>query len=85
MAEVGDRVTGYEIAEYNMTRPLSFTNWLTTDPPTHDNEPDPIQERFRFRRRRTNPFVRRGVRRSIRELPCLSLLPRIHQLSTRVR
>jgi hypothetical protein len=46
LAEVGDRVLGYEIEQYQMTRPLSFTNWLTTDPLTHDNEPDPLKEDF---------------------------------------
>jgi hypothetical protein len=46
LAEVGDHVIGYEIEQYQMTRPLSFTNWLTTDPLFHDNEPDPLKEDF---------------------------------------
>jgi hypothetical protein len=40
LAEVGDTVLRYEATNYLMTRPLSFTNWLTTDLLTHRNEPD---------------------------------------------
>lgn len=40
LAEVGDTVLRYEATNYQMTRPLSFTNWLTTDLLTHRNEPD---------------------------------------------
>lgn len=44
LAQVADEILTYEIDEYHMTRPLSFTNWLTTDPLTHDNEPDPKED-----------------------------------------
>ncbi|MZQ75377.1 MAG: family 2 glycosyl transferase [Peptoclostridium sp.] len=39
LCEVGDSVIGYEASEYGMARPLSFTNWLTTDTLEHPNEP----------------------------------------------
>lgn len=39
LCEVGDTVLGYEMEKYQMTRALSFTNWLTTDPLDHTNEP----------------------------------------------
>jgi len=39
LCEAGDSVIGYEASEYGMTRPLSFTNWLTTDTLEHPNEP----------------------------------------------
>jgi hypothetical protein len=31
LCEVGDKVLTYEIDKYKMFRPLSYTNWLTTD------------------------------------------------------
>ncbi|MGB7459253.1 MAG: family 2 glycosyl transferase [Carnobacterium jeotgali] len=40
LAEVGDEVLSYEAEEYQMIRPLSYTNWLTTDMLSHQNEPD---------------------------------------------
>lgn len=40
LAEVGDAVLTYEAQEYKTIRPLSYTNWLTTDLLTHPNEPD---------------------------------------------
>ncbi|MCW2278162.1 family 2 glycosyl transferase [Heliophilum fasciatum] len=39
LAEVGDRVIRYETSRYQMQRPVSFINWLTTDPLKHPNEP----------------------------------------------
>ena len=39
LCEVGDRVLEYEQEEYKMTRPLSFSNWPTTDMLEHSNEP----------------------------------------------
>ena len=39
LCEVGDRVLTYEFDKYKMYRPLSFTNWLTTDIVKHPNEP----------------------------------------------
>lgn len=40
LAEAGDRIITYEVENYNFMRPLSFTNWLTTDHLHHPNEPD---------------------------------------------
>ncbi|MGB4589742.1 MAG: family 2 glycosyl transferase [Clostridiaceae bacterium] len=40
LCEVGDEVLTYEAETYKMYRTLSFTNWLTTDPIDHSNEPD---------------------------------------------
>ena len=39
LCEVGDKVLTYEFDKYKMFRPLSFTNWLTTDIIRHPNEP----------------------------------------------
>lgn len=39
LCEVGDKVLDYEALNYKMIRPLSFTNWLTTDILDHPNEP----------------------------------------------
>lgn len=44
LAEVGDTVLQYEATNYHMTRPLSYTNWLTTDLLSHSNEPDPKED-----------------------------------------
>lgn len=40
LAEVGDAVLSYEAQKYQTIRPLSYTNWLTTDMLDHPNEPD---------------------------------------------
>ena len=39
LCEVGDEVLTYEAETFQMFRALSFTNWLTTDPIDHTNEP----------------------------------------------
>ena len=39
LCEVGDQVVTYEAEKYKMMRPLSYTNWLTTDTLKHPNEP----------------------------------------------
>ncbi len=39
LAEVGDKIIDYEMTKYNMQRPLAFSNWVTTDPLKHPNEP----------------------------------------------
>lgn len=39
LCEVGDYAIGYETDTYKMQRPLSFTNWVTTDMLIHPNEP----------------------------------------------
>lgn len=44
LAQVGDTILSYEADKYKTTRPVSFTNWLTTDPLTHPNEPDPKED-----------------------------------------
>ncbi len=44
LAKAGDAILSYEAEHYQTTRPLSYTNWLTTDPLTHPNEPDPKED-----------------------------------------
>ncbi|MFC5532618.1 family 2 glycosyl transferase [Cohnella yongneupensis] len=39
LAELGDKIIGYETSKYNMQRPVAFSNWVTTDPLKHPNEP----------------------------------------------
>ena len=39
LAEVGDQVLTYEADKYKMIRPVSYTNWVTTDILNHPNEP----------------------------------------------
>ena len=39
LGEMGDYAISYETEKYGMQRPLSFTNWVTTDPLKHPNEP----------------------------------------------
>jgi hypothetical protein len=39
LTEIGDYAIGYETERYSMQRPLSFTNWVTTDMLSHPNEP----------------------------------------------
>jgi hypothetical protein len=39
LAEIAEEVISYEVDKYNNMRPLSFVNWLTTDPLSHPNEP----------------------------------------------
>ncbi|KZL92147.1 family 2 glycosyl transferase [Clostridium magnum] len=39
LCEVGDYAIQYETDKYNMQRPVSFTNWVTTDTLSHPNEP----------------------------------------------
>lgn len=44
LAKAGDAILSYEADKYKTTRPFSYTNWLTTDPLTHINEPDPKED-----------------------------------------
>lgn len=44
LAEIGDKVISYETEKYGMQRPTAFSNWLTTDPLDHPNEPTPEVE-----------------------------------------
>jgi hypothetical protein len=39
LAEIGEYALSYEAEKYKMQRPLSFTNWVTTDMLSHPNEP----------------------------------------------
>ncbi|MGL5352334.1 MAG: family 2 glycosyl transferase, partial [Clostridium sp.] len=39
LCELADEAIKYETEKYNMQRPLSFTNWVTTDMLSHPNEP----------------------------------------------
>ncbi|BCR35766.1 family 2 glycosyl transferase [Mariniplasma anaerobium] len=39
LAEIAEEIISYEVDTYNNMRPLSFVNWLTTDPLSHPNEP----------------------------------------------
>lgn len=40
LCEIGDFAISYETEKYSMQRPISFTNWLTTDMLSHPNEPN---------------------------------------------
>lgn len=40
LCELGNETIKYETEKYNMQRPISFTNWVTTDMLSHPNEPD---------------------------------------------
>ena len=44
LAEIGDYAIGYEYRKYGKQRPLSWTNWITTDPLLHPSDPDRGQE-----------------------------------------
>ena len=44
LCEAGDQVLTYESETFKMVRTLSFTNWLTTDPIDHTNEPYPQED-----------------------------------------
>lgn len=39
LAQTGNYTIDYETEKYGMQRPISFTNWVTTDPLKHPNEP----------------------------------------------
>ncbi len=44
LCEIGDFAIAYESLKYNMQKPLSFTNWATTDMLIHPNEPMPEED-----------------------------------------
>ncbi|MGH4139631.1 family 2 glycosyl transferase [Clostridium sp.] len=39
LCDIGDVVIDYEMTKYKMQRPVAFSNWVTTDPLKHPNEP----------------------------------------------
>ncbi len=39
LCDIGDKVIEYEMTKYKMQRPVAFSNWVTTDPLKHPNEP----------------------------------------------
>lgn len=55
MCEVGDEVLSYEVEKYGMTRPISFSNWPTTDMLEHPNEPYPEEDMVAFNMERIKP------------------------------
>ena len=44
LAEIGDYAINYEYSGYKTQKPLSWTNWITTDPLWHLSDPDRSQE-----------------------------------------
>jgi hypothetical protein len=44
LCESGDLCIDYETKNYSMQRPVSFTNWVTTDMLSHPNEPFPDED-----------------------------------------
>ncbi|AXI00208.1 family 2 glycosyl transferase [Sporosarcina sp. PTS2304] len=39
LAQMGDQIIEYESTAFHLQRPVAFSNWVTTDPLTHPNEP----------------------------------------------
>ena len=39
LCTMGDKIIDYEMTNYKMQRPAAFSNWVTTDPLKHPNEP----------------------------------------------
>lgn len=44
LCEVGDKVIERETKEYKWQAPVAFSNWVTTDPLTHEDEPHPDED-----------------------------------------
>lgn len=44
LCQVGDEVIKKETEKYAFQAPLSFSNWITTDPLSHPNEPHPDED-----------------------------------------
>ena len=44
MCEVGDKVIEKETEEYKWQAPVAFSNWITTDPLIHEDEPHPDED-----------------------------------------
>ncbi|HOV70011.1 MAG TPA: family 2 glycosyl transferase, partial [Clostridia bacterium] len=45
LCSVGDEVIRYQTEKYSYQVPVAFTNWVTTDPLSHPNEPHPDEDR----------------------------------------
>lgn len=39
LCEMGDKIIDYEMTKYKTQEPVAFSNWVTTDPLKHPNEP----------------------------------------------
>lgn len=39
LCNMGDKIIEFEMTKYKMQRPVAFSNWVTTDPLKHPNEP----------------------------------------------
>lgn len=44
IAQMKDLAIAYETDQYSMQRPVAFSNWVTTDPLRHPNEPRPAED-----------------------------------------
>ena len=44
LAQIGDYAIGYETEKYQTQKPVSWTNWITTDPLWHYSDPDRYRE-----------------------------------------
>jgi len=44
LAQIGDYAIGYETRKYKTQKPVSWTNWITTDPLSHPSDPDRRRE-----------------------------------------
>ncbi len=63
LATAGDGLITYEQEKYGVQRPLSFTNWVTTDTITHSNEPlhDEDYVSVDTERIKTTPLFKAGL------------------------
>ena len=44
LAETAETAVSYEMKKYAQQRPVALSNWATTDPLEHPNEPNPDME-----------------------------------------
>lgn len=44
LCEAGDKLISHEVDNYGFQVPIAFTNWITTDPLTHPEEPHPDED-----------------------------------------
>lgn len=63
LCKVGDNITSYETEKYGTQRPVSYSNWPTTDMITHDNEPSADEDRavVNIEHIKADPNFRPGV------------------------